>query len=214
MSRTELVRKFFSKEYNKTDWDIHDLNRIKFSPNFELLLHMCEDKVKIWNTKTEKYTHTFPGEATSIAFSHDNSLLATFHNNCIKIWDIQSEKCKKITFTFWPTFATFSFSHDNRFLIGNFKAYINTNVAIWDIESGSILNNHWSLYTRCFLPTDSSIILYDTESAQITYEENIPKTWNLDRFATGRWVLFKLSHVLESDLMDYRLFSNIDKFIF
>lgn len=213
MSRRELVRKFFSKEYNKTDWDIHDLNRIKFSPNSELLLHMREDKVKIWNTKTEKYTHTFVGEATSIAFSHDNSLLATFYNNCIKIWDLQSEKCKKTIFTYWTTFTKFSFSHDNRFLIGNFKVYIHNNVIIWDIESGSILNEHVSLYTRCFLPTDSSIILYDTESDQITCEGNIP-TWNLNRFATGRWVLFKLSHVLESNLMDYSLFLDINLFIF
>lgn len=212
MSRRELVRNFFSKEYNKTDWDIHDLNRIKFSPNSELLLHMCEDKVKIWNTKTEKYTHTFVGGATSIAFSQDNSLLATIQNHRIKIWDLQSGKCKKTIFTFWTTFSTFSFSHDNRFLIGYF--YIHTNVIIWDIESGNILNEHTSLYPKCFLPTDSSIILYDTESAQITCEGNTP-TWDLNRMVgSGRWVLFKLSHVLESDLMDYSLFLNINKFIF
>ena len=116
--------------------------KFTFSPNGRMMAYNARRySTIIWNmdTNVDITPKDLRNDATSLAFSHDNALLAVVYNDKIVLWDIQSEKITERGSIKVNFISDVIFSPDGKFLITPYKPEFQYFVKVWDVETGSSL---------------------------------------------------------------------------
>ena len=138
-------------------------------------------RVQVWDVDTGKHENTFisPDKVSTVAFSRDGSILASYNRDGVKLWDVTTgELLKQLQWdmspiNILPLANRLSFSPDGKTLA---TGGWDTTVRLWDVSTGNIKKTfkgykHWPYSCVAFSPDgqtlaswDGTVLLWDITS--------------------------------------------------
>lgn len=143
-TRSIHVRRFADGEVVSTlDGLADDVWAVTFSPNgMWIAASSADDTTKVWDVSRREILVTLPSKsspfAKNISFSHDNQILAIGSEEQITLW--KTADWKKVT-EFTPGARSIAFSPDGTFLAGIRRYSSESEVKIWQVQSGNAFMN-------------------------------------------------------------------------
>ena len=170
----------------------------EFSPDSSALVIWSKTgALELWDVETCLPKITFTervGEVTSIIFRPDGRMLASWNNNSIVIWDVETGKRKvKLAEDGMETVTSVHWSPDNRTLISisNDSNEPNT-IRLWDVETGErkvISTEDGKQEVKpLFLSSDNSTFISSTRTNMFNtyYDDDSTCTFHLWDVETGK----------------------------
>jgi WD40 repeat protein len=170
------------------------LHAVDFTPDSQHILVSCRDnKLRLYDVKTEKLVRTFDAEDTvpseMVAISPDGRLAASFaqlgkQEWAVRLWDVQSGKSLRLLRGHTSALSGVRFSPDGKRL---FSADVSHGLRVWNVADGRELQSiklpavvrhgfHISRDgKRLLFTTDVSVRLWDLEAGRELLQRQVAK---------------------------------------